>query len=241
VEYYSGILFLTTNRPGTLDEAFKSRIHVSLRYPGIDQLSTEIMWTNIMKRLESMSAQSDIKVEFDKDRLLDFAKTHFKRRQLEDRVWNGRQIRNAFQTAIALGHADRVEFLKENGETAESAAAAGKKKFMKVKLTTKNFRKISKTTQEFEDYLVSLRGKDSEAAKESEVRDDDYDPDLPPARKTYGKRTALGRTGSIPSHFSAEAAPHARRRQMTPQGDSEDDDDDDGLGAHSDEDDDDSV
>jgi hypothetical protein len=32
LEYYSGILFLTTNRVGIMDEAFKSRIHVSLYY-----------------------------------------------------------------------------------------------------------------------------------------------------------------------------------------------------------------
>lgn len=30
LEYYKGILFLTTNRIGTFDEAFKSRIHLSL-------------------------------------------------------------------------------------------------------------------------------------------------------------------------------------------------------------------
>lgn len=30
LEYYKGILFLTTNRIGTFDEAFKSRIHISL-------------------------------------------------------------------------------------------------------------------------------------------------------------------------------------------------------------------
>lgn len=30
LEFYSGILFLTTNRVGTMDEAFKSRIHISL-------------------------------------------------------------------------------------------------------------------------------------------------------------------------------------------------------------------
>lgn len=30
LEFYSGILFLTTNRVGTIDEAFKSRIHISL-------------------------------------------------------------------------------------------------------------------------------------------------------------------------------------------------------------------
>lgn len=32
LEYYNGLLFLTTNRVGTIDEAFKSRIHLSLYY-----------------------------------------------------------------------------------------------------------------------------------------------------------------------------------------------------------------
>jgi SpoVK/Ycf46/Vps4 family AAA+-type ATPase len=31
MEYYQGILFLTTNRVGTFDEAFISRVHVSIR------------------------------------------------------------------------------------------------------------------------------------------------------------------------------------------------------------------
>lgn len=30
LEYYKGVLILTTNRIGTFDEAFKSRIHLSL-------------------------------------------------------------------------------------------------------------------------------------------------------------------------------------------------------------------
>jgi SpoVK/Ycf46/Vps4 family AAA+-type ATPase len=30
LEYYKGLLFLTTNRVGTFDEAFKSRVHISL-------------------------------------------------------------------------------------------------------------------------------------------------------------------------------------------------------------------
>jgi len=40
LEYYSGILFLTTNRVGTLDEAFKSRIHLSLYYPSLNRDQT---------------------------------------------------------------------------------------------------------------------------------------------------------------------------------------------------------
>lgn len=37
LKYYNGILFLTTNRVGTLDEAFKSRVHLSLYYPAVRQ------------------------------------------------------------------------------------------------------------------------------------------------------------------------------------------------------------
>ena len=33
LEYYDGILILTTNRIGTFDEAFKSRIQLALHYP----------------------------------------------------------------------------------------------------------------------------------------------------------------------------------------------------------------
>ncbi|CZR60280.1 uncharacterized protein PAC_10176 [Phialocephala subalpina] len=40
LEYYSGILFLTTNRVGILDEAFESRIHVSLYYPPLSKEQT---------------------------------------------------------------------------------------------------------------------------------------------------------------------------------------------------------
>ena len=40
LEYYSGILFLTTNRVGTMDEAFKSRIHISLYCKSTSKCST---------------------------------------------------------------------------------------------------------------------------------------------------------------------------------------------------------
>ncbi|EFX01622.1 aaa family ATPase [Grosmannia clavigera kw1407] len=39
LEYYQGVLFLTTNRRGNIDPAFRSRIHVHLHYPGLDSLA----------------------------------------------------------------------------------------------------------------------------------------------------------------------------------------------------------
>ncbi|PTB61575.1 hypothetical protein BBK36DRAFT_1136748, partial [Trichoderma citrinoviride] len=50
LEYYNGLLFLTTNRVGTIDEAFKSRIHLSLYYPPLDKTqTTDIFRLNIAK------------------------------------------------------------------------------------------------------------------------------------------------------------------------------------------------
>jgi SpoVK/Ycf46/Vps4 family AAA+-type ATPase len=39
LEYYDGILILTSNRVGTFDEAFKSRIQVALHYPNLDRVA----------------------------------------------------------------------------------------------------------------------------------------------------------------------------------------------------------
>jgi SpoVK/Ycf46/Vps4 family AAA+-type ATPase len=39
LEYYSGVLFLTTNFPEKIDEAFSSRIDVHFEYPALDRTS----------------------------------------------------------------------------------------------------------------------------------------------------------------------------------------------------------
>ena len=52
LEYYRGLLFLTTNRVNTFDEAFKSRIHVSLYYKKLGNEERLKIWANSFKRLE---------------------------------------------------------------------------------------------------------------------------------------------------------------------------------------------
>ncbi|POS74941.1 hypothetical protein DHEL01_v206661 [Diaporthe helianthi] len=48
LEYYNGILFLTTNRTGVLDEAIKSRIHLHLGFDDLNEHQTvEIFKNNI--------------------------------------------------------------------------------------------------------------------------------------------------------------------------------------------------
>lgn len=44
LEYYAGILFLTTNRVGNFDPAFSSRIHVTLHYDHLSRNSRAQIW-----------------------------------------------------------------------------------------------------------------------------------------------------------------------------------------------------
>ena len=72
LEYYSGILFLITNRTGIIDPAFKSRIYMSLYYPILSQTATESIWTWHIKRVARR--KKDMKV--DKNEIYEFAQRH---------------------------------------------------------------------------------------------------------------------------------------------------------------------
>lgn len=50
LEYYDGILFLSTNRVKTIDEAIASRIHLALRYPTLDQSARKAVWKSFLER-----------------------------------------------------------------------------------------------------------------------------------------------------------------------------------------------
>ncbi|KAI8631669.1 ATPase [Xylariaceae sp. FL1651] len=85
LEYYQGILFMTTNRVDNIDAAFQSRIHVSLEYPDLTQASRRQIWQNFVKTasLENNISETDLD-------------------QLSLLTLNGRQIKNVLKTAQLL-------------------------------------------------------------------------------------------------------------------------------------------
>ncbi|KAK4079966.1 hypothetical protein Trihar35433_1071 [Trichoderma harzianum] len=174
LEYYAGILFLTTNRIGDFDEAFTSRIHISLYYPPLDKTSTrEIFRLNlriIKKRFEDKGRIININ---EKD-ILKYATAYWKKH--ENMRWNGRQIRNACQTALAMAEFD-----------AQTASGGGDAHATQVELTHHHVQIVSDAYLEFMRYLKSiygfsadevaknmrLRAKHPKAAKKDEDDDDD--------------------------------------------------------------------
>ncbi|KAF2187037.1 P-loop containing nucleoside triphosphate hydrolase protein [Zopfia rhizophila CBS 207.26] len=53
LEYHEGVLILTSNRVGTFDEAFNSRIQLALHYPSLGPYQCLRIWETFINRLES--------------------------------------------------------------------------------------------------------------------------------------------------------------------------------------------
>ncbi|KAM6522120.1 hypothetical protein FALCPG4_011808 [Fusarium falciforme] len=104
LEYYEGILFLTTNRVKNMDSAFQSRIHMSLEYPPLDRSSREAVWRGFLNRAVSLDAKVAGGAAHDI--------TENEVKALAGLELNGRQIKNVLKTAnlLACHKGQRLSF-----------------------------------------------------------------------------------------------------------------------------------
>jgi len=59
LEYYDGILFLTTNRVQTMDEAFASRIHMPLKYEELTESARKKVWKGHLTKAVTKSGGAE--------------------------------------------------------------------------------------------------------------------------------------------------------------------------------------
>ncbi|KAJ9142946.1 AAA family ATPase [Pleurostoma richardsiae] len=90
LEYFQGILFLTTNRVETFDDAFQSRIHIALRYDSLDARARKAIFRLFVERVRVLEGVG----------LMPFTEEDFTALARAD--LNGRQIKNTVRTAQAL-------------------------------------------------------------------------------------------------------------------------------------------
>lgn len=158
LEYYSGILFLTTNRVGDIDRAFMSRIHMSIEYKPFNKRTTMEVYKLRLKRLEEEFQSREITLKMKQQDILQWAKDHFKEQNKKRLQWNGRQIFNAFQTAVAM-----AEWEHRDPEG---------RKPKKVTLKKKHFDKVASASRGFEEYLTGLLGEEWSEAYQGRTRQD---------------------------------------------------------------------
>jgi len=94
LEYYEGIMFMTTNRVEDIDAAFQSRIHVSIEYPDLTSASRRTIWANFLRGSTIKSSLTDKDIA-----------------ELAELKLNGRQIKNVLKTAQLLAARKKSETL----------------------------------------------------------------------------------------------------------------------------------
>lgn len=99
LEYYRGVLFLTTNRASTLDPAILSRISLGIRYHELDASSRLRVWNNLVTAATGT--------------LPDFGLEEF-----ADSPLNGRQIKNVLRQALTLAKSEQESLAAEHLRTA---------------------------------------------------------------------------------------------------------------------------
>lgn len=156
LEYYRGVLFLTTNRVASFDRAFTSRVHVALHYRRLTGADRARVWAQQFDRLERDSGGKVV--------VSAGARAYVREGEGEGEGegpagrpgsgvvgevgrlrWNGREIRNALQTAVALAETEAQEEGLERVDVAE-----------------RHLRQVVKMSRGFKEFLRKRRGGDDD-------------------------------------------------------------------------------
>ncbi|KAF9775744.1 hypothetical protein IL306_006127 [Fusarium sp. DS 682] len=108
LEYYEGILILTTNRVGTFDEAFKSRIQLALRYEKLKDYQRKQIWKNFLVRLKSLGEEESIDFDDIELYLEELAKYPMNGRQIRNSITTGRQLAKYKRKKMTFAHLKRA-------------------------------------------------------------------------------------------------------------------------------------
>ena len=111
LEYYEGILFLTTNRVENIDAAFESRIHLALEYEELDKAARKQIWKTFLKQSSTVGEFSEEEID-----------------TLASEPINGRVIKNLLKTAQLLAGKQEVPLRLQHIETVMKLRARRSKK-----------------------------------------------------------------------------------------------------------------
>jgi AAA+ superfamily predicted ATPase len=124
VEYFNGILFMTTNRLETMDVALQSRIHMAIEYQSLSVATRRKIWTNTINRIGDEEAREDLTAKL----------SYLKRLNL-----NGREIQNVMKVALSLA---------SGGSHSDSCRGSGT-----VRLNISHIKQVVNETSSFQRYF----------------------------------------------------------------------------------------
>jgi len=101
LEYYQGVMFLTTNHVSNFDAAFESRIHLTIHYPVLDSASRLHIWHTFINIGSSENQLSDGDLEA-------LAKNEINGRQIKNIVKTARLLSNQQKVPLSMAHVEMV-------------------------------------------------------------------------------------------------------------------------------------
>ncbi|OJD23500.1 hypothetical protein ACJ73_05149 [Blastomyces percursus] len=105
IEYYRGIIFLTTNLYETIDTAFRSRLNLHLLFTPLTPETREVVWRKFLERMPAMAprpAEAGTEAEAGGEQEVRSAMKEITDEDLKElSMWqlNGREIKNAAKMA----------------------------------------------------------------------------------------------------------------------------------------------
>ncbi|SCO39485.1 related to TOB3 (member of AAA-ATPase family) [Fusarium fujikuroi] len=106
LEYFEGVMFLTTNRVSAFDPAFESRIHLTIHYPNLDYTSRLHIWKTFVNIGDDESSLSE-------DELGELASVELNGRQIKNVVKTARLLATHEKTQLAMSHISTVLRIKK--------------------------------------------------------------------------------------------------------------------------------
>lgn len=106
LEYFEGVLIMTTNRVLTLDAAMISRIHYAIRLPNLEAEQERLIWDSYLRQLNPSNCRG----------LEEIGNWVGRRLKKGPSGLNGREIRNLFTTAQRLAAGDNEKICLDHIE-----------------------------------------------------------------------------------------------------------------------------
>ncbi|KAJ8116243.1 hypothetical protein ONZ43_g4481 [Nemania bipapillata] len=183
IEWYPGILIVTSNRPQDFDSAVLQRIHLQLFYPHLNREAVGRIWANYCDEEKCQKLAAERGSKNPQIRIEEEVSTWWKSKYDEatnpeqtneesqeghaEPWWSGRRIQFAFREAIGLAVYDRLV------EKDESASKKVEKIDREIdKLTEKNRRAGKKQSDELTQKIAKLNQKRVQLRRDSQTIDD---------------------------------------------------------------------
>lgn len=155
MEYFKGLLFLTTNRVGQIDDAFISRVHIAIGYKAFSPQNRSRIWEGFSRKLAKEQAG---KIQISPGA----RKWVLQKAESGNAQLNGRDIRNALQTAITLAEAEAEEDPSFDFDK------------MTIIVDQSHFERVLEISNKFHDYVQSIRREDERKRAAARYDRNDY-------------------------------------------------------------------